>query len=769
MKNTYLNIKHGTLGWILSVLLTVIAGLLCSTNVYGAYTLKGSFDGWSSGVSMVAYPNNIYKAAIQKDGDGDVEFKITDGSAWYGKDSDNSVTREGTITGLNTSGGNCKVSSAYNLHTYLFEWNATDKSVKISDFDISVPASRVIYFDATNTGWAADATVKLNVGRANHVSNYSMSRVQGTRYLYKATSSKYDHASAWCISNANVTTNIYNYYSLGDKKSTCLYESVFENNKVYPVKDATETVGGNKVFQWESRKNYSTYAVTLTNDNTKGTLTVKDYDPTPASARTIVSGNNYSYLTELHITVSPLDGYIISSVMVGGVDRTVDAGGARGGTEITHTVTAATEVSVTYRSDATVLIAENETVTGSDALNLDHVTLNGYVEYTGCREITEHGFVYGPAASVAMPDEDNTIVKAGTAAIAGTHFTKEFIGDPGTYNYRAYIKSGDSYFFSSEVRQFTVTAQCNASAGFAALIGGGKSASAKSGTDGVVELTTDIHADSYSWACISATGNGATISTSDANITNGTSRNATVYATSGKTGTYKFKLTASCSSTDYLSEELTLYVCEPASAKTLLLDNHSANVICVGETSTATCISDAGYTYSLYHDLDNLGSYPGTGATLTWYNVSGEGTFYVKSSPSSFADCAVTVGSATQSYNRPTVELAVSPAASVMAYKDVTISKAGTSTVDTNLKWEITTNPGDKGYLLNTTRLLYDNRVRPSVIFKGGLVNGTNTTYTVSGTGSRTVSILDSSDTKTCEATGSVNIIVSPATETCGQ
>ena len=152
---------------------------------------------------------------------------------------------------------------------------------------------------------------------------------------------------------------------------------------------------------------------------------------------------------------------------------------------------------------------------------------------------------------------------------------------------------------------------------------------------------------------------------------------------------------------------------------------------------------------------------------MTWYNVAGEGTFYVKSSPDDFEQCAVSVGSATQTYNRPTINLTVSPAASVMAYKDVTISKSSTSTVDTNLTWEITTNPGDKGYMLNTTRLLYDSRVRQSVVFKGGLVNNASTTYTITGTGSRTVNIAGSSDTKTCESTGSVNIIVSPATESC--
>ena len=273
-------------------------------------------------------------------------------------------------------------------------------------------------------------------------------------------------------------------------------------------------------------------------------------------------------------------------------------------------------------------------------------------------------------------------------------------------------------------------------------------------------LTSTTHADTYTWSCTSKP-DGST-------VTFGAStRNTTVSV--NKVGTYKIKLTASCSSPAASSDspELTLYVCDPATAQTVYLDNHTANVICEGETATATCISQTGYTYSLYHGDDNLGSYTGTGATLTWYNVSGEGTFYVKSSPNAMPQCAVTVGSATQSYNIPTVDITTSPGLSVIGYKDVTLTKAGTSTVDTDLTWEITSNPGEKGYLLNTNRLHYDGRVRKSVVFKGGLDNNAATTYQVTGTGSKTVDITGSTDKKTCSSSGVVTITVSPATETC--
>ncbi len=317
--------------------------------------------------------------------------------------------------------------------------------------------------------------------------------------------------------------------------------------------------------------------------------------------------------------------------------------------------------------------------------------------------------------------------------------------------------AGGITYYSEEIRSFTISVQCDITTVNAAIAGG---ASASANMDESVALSSTTHADTYLWSVVSKSDPSATVT-----IANSDKRNTSVSA--DKRGTYTLKLTAECNSSSEESSVVTLYVCAPATAQTVLLDNHSANVICDGETSTATCVSETGYKYSLYHDSENLGTYDGTGATLTWYNVAGEGTFYVKSSPDDFEQCAVSVGSATQTYNRPTINLTVNPAASVMAYKDVTISKSSTSTVDTNLTWEITTNPGDKGYMLNTTRLLYDSRARQSVIFKGGLVNNAATTYTVTGTGSRTVNIAGSSDTKTCESTGSVNIIVSPATESC--
>lgn len=642
MKNIYLNIKHGTLGMRLSVLLTVIAGLLCST------------------------------------------------SAWA--------------------------------------------------FDVD----GTVYYDNTYTQFE---NLYVGIGRSDYrCLNQQMTRVSGTQYLYSATF-KWTNATNWLVTNTNwgncASESFSKFVYLGNNNATMPWDEAFSATYVYSAGSDTEEYAGadSKTAQFYSHNakvEYNDYLIS-TSVNGSGSLEVLDYDDDE-----VTSGTNKPYLTVLKITATPDAGYVVNSLTIAGVDYTAEA---RAG-QFQYTVKRAAVVSVTFGQKPTVLIAEDESV--SD----DQVTLNGYVEYTGCLPVTEYGFVYGTGAT---PTTSDIKVQAGTSIIAATHYSKTFTGEDGSYNYRAYMIAGGDPYYSEEIRRFTISVPCDITTVNAAIAGG---ASASANIDESVALSSTTHADTYLWSVVSKSDPSATVT-----ITNSGKRNASVSA--DKRGTYTLKLTAECNSSSEESSVVTLYVCAPATAQTVLLDNHSANVICDGETSTATCVSETGYKYSLYHDSENLGTYDGTGATLTWYNVAGEGTFYVKSSPDDFEQCAVSVGSATQTYNRPTINLTVNPAASVMAYKDVTISKSSTSTVDTNLTWEITTNPGDKGYMLNTTRLLYDSRARQSVIFKGGLVNNAATTYTVTGTGSRTVNIAGSSDTKTCESTGSVNIIVSPATESC--
>ncbi|MCQ2360142.1 MAG: hypothetical protein MJ009_01500 [Paludibacteraceae bacterium] len=101
----------------------------------------------------------------------------------------------------------------------------------------------------------------------------------------------------------------------------------------------------------------------------------------------------------------------------------------------------------------TVLIAGKETVLDTE------VTLNGYIKYTGCKNVTEYGFVYGTEAT---PTTSDTKIEAGTTgAVAGKEFSKEFsVTTNGTYYYRAYMIAGGTTYYSTEVRQFTIESTC---------------------------------------------------------------------------------------------------------------------------------------------------------------------------------------------------------------------------------------------------------------------------------------------------------------------
>lgn len=632
-------------------------------------------------------------------------------------------------------------------------------------FDNSEAKWSNVYFWIGNSGGDGDNPATLAS---------QMTLVSGTQYLYTYTRpNQWSGAEMWFFSNTNTSSTInthknirWKWASIGnaDKVNgpvTHDYTAAYTNNYVYPTNgksEASQEWGGTtykfQAYKYGTCIAYDEYAVTVNNNDSRGTVSLTDFAGTA-----VASGDDKPYLTVLNIAVQPASGYQIASVVINGTDYTNDFESCASGYCYAYTMKAATTITVTYRHKPTVLIGENESVNVAG----DEVTLNGYIPYKACKTISEYGFVY-KASNEGDPviTTDTKVIKGASDVSERTYYTSTFSEDAGTYYYRAYmVADGTAYY--SEKRSFTLTTLCNVQSAVTALINGAATASvSKTATN--ITLSTQNHADTYSWACTSKP-EGA----SNPVITGGSTRNAVIASIDNtkNNSTYQFTLTASCSGGSNVSSTVSLYVCDPAAAQTVLLDNHTANIICVGETSVATCVSQEGYTYSLYHGNDMVQySQVGTGRTLTWSNVGGEGTFYVKSSPSAFLQCAVPVGSATQSYNNPSVDILSDPGLSVVAYKAITLSKGASSTIDGNPTWSITS--GTNGYLLNeTTKLLYDSRAREKVIFKGGLNDGSAANYTVTATGSRTVEISGSTDKKTCEGTGSVNIVVSPAVNGC--
>lgn len=421
----------------------------------------------------------------------------------------------------------------------------------------------------------------------------------------------------------------------------------------------------------------------------------------------------------------------------------------------------------------TVLIGAKEQIVAQD------VTLFGYVKYTGCKNINKVGFIASQTRSEVEGATPTATKYEGTATAdpieAGTDFSfssDEFENE--IYYYRAWMKASDgTEVYSDEIRTFEPQGVCNAvsASDILPIFKSGKTTESATfiESSASIDLTVEKEsiADVYHWNVSPAAG---------VSFSAQTSRNTSV--TVSAVGTYTFTLTAGCTDgTQYTSERtLTLYVCAPAEETQLYLDNHTVNVICVGEEATATCITKEGYTYALYNpDGESLGSLAGTGGKQTWRHVNGAGVFTMRTSPTSMPECAAVVSSATQSYNEPTLEITADPGLSVISYQPVTLSKKDVTSdtyVDTNPTWVISTG-SDKGYLLNEhNRLAYDNRARESVVFKGGAADAA--TIKVQASAYKTVNVVDPDEkvenyTKQCPTTTEVTLTVSPAVDDCPQ
>lgn len=409
----------------------------------------------------------------------------------------------------------------------------------------------------------------------------------------------------------------------------------------------------------------------------------------------------------------------------------------------------------------TVNIAANESVAGDGV----SITLNGYVKYNGCKTITDYGFVYGAGST---PTTSDNKIQVGTNNISrGTSYSKTFEeNSEGTYYYRAYIIAGGTTYYSSEVRTFTVAPVCDVSANNFDIYVNSESESSATYDKSEEEsesatLSTEKYGTTYTWSCTDY-ATGAT--SADVHITNSNKRNASVVC--DKTGVYLFQLTVTCNDNTYTSKKCTLNVCAPADEQTVYIDGYTASKACPGDQSTVTCKSESDYYYTLFLGYQSFGTLEGSGATLTWRGVTGEGTFEVKSSPKSMPQCEVTIGTATQSYVEGSIEIDADPGLTVTPYKAITLSKGDDSNIDGDLIWNITEGPS--GYLIDPKYSReYEYRSRSSVVFKGGLTaGGASASYTVTATGSKS-EIITGTTKKTCQITESVDITVNPATESC--
>lgn len=403
----------------------------------------------------------------------------------------------------------------------------------------------------------------------------------------------------------------------------------------------------------------------------------------------------------------------------------------------------------------TVLISKSVVVNNYDA------TLYGYVKYTGCEDINKNGFIYSTNRADLEPDTPTgtttTISNTVASMNAGDSFEKSGSFENGTYYYKSFIGVKDKNYYSEEIGSFTILGECDITSPVIAI----ESASEvlKSGSASTV-LSTETNAGYYNWVTVSKPA------TATVTFTKLSAKQETVVVDSK--GDYVFKLQVRCNDGDAWTDSkntVTFHVCEAPVAQQLLLDDVTSNIICQGETSIATIVSQEGYDYTLKSSnaAEVYGTLSGNGGTLTWRNVSGVGIYNVVASESGTGLCESNMISATQAAS-PAKLVLTSSASSATYYKSVYIAvDEANSVINANPIWTITS--GTSGYLLDpNTRLLYDSSIRRAAVeFKGGESSSTNNAYQITATATYT----DGTLAKTCEAKAVVNVTVSPATDNC--
>lgn len=233
---------------------------------------------------------------------------------------------------------------------------------------------------------------------------------------------------------------------------------------------------------------------------------------------------------------------------------------------------------------------------------------------------------------------------------------------------------------------------------------------------------------------------------------------------------YYYRAWIKANGTDYYSSETRSFQiiggCPyPTPKPTLTMDGNVNNLVCLNETSTAECRSAIGYKYYLYKDdapaVDEHGTpfaeRPGTGATFKWTGNFGAGTFTVRTKPND-QECMAVIATATQAVNEPTLAITASKNEAT-AFEPVTISMDDGQTGLTKPIWATT-----GGYLLDSgTGLIYSGKEISEVTLKAGV--DAETAITVTATSYKTGEY--EGVTKTCPATATKVITVSPAEEDC--
>ena len=254
---------------------TLFAALAMVMSMSAVPYLKGSFNGWGESNSLQSGSTDVTLNA-----NATYEFKVNDGSNWYGNNGTMTSTNCTDWT-MSSSGGNCKIETTI-AGVYTFKWNASSKKLSVV---YPTEAVEINYY-ITGTGnlvggdgWKAN---EIKMTNNNGTYTHTFTALAAGNYEMKITQGNWDNTLGF----SNLATSYVGVTGNND------------NNIVMALADATNltvTVTGTTVSLSLPEKTNTIYFV-----NEKGWAKVNayvwtdtPYKPWPGEAMTKVEGKTY--------------------------------------------------------------------------------------------------------------------------------------------------------------------------------------------------------------------------------------------------------------------------------------------------------------------------------------------------------------------------------------------------------------------------------------------------------------------------------------------
>ena len=234
--------------------------------------LKGSFNGWGD-----SNPFTNGKATITLSANATFEFKINDGSNWYGN---NGTMKSDNCTDwtFNSSDGNAKITTTI-AGEYVFTWNSSSKKVSVTYPTEAVKIDYYIAGTIVAAGWNEKGQ---KMTENNGLYTYTASNLAAGNYEFKVTNGTWNTTSGF----SDLATT-YQGVTAGENNNIAL--------NLAETIDLTVTFSGSKISLNLPEKTYTIYFVDQEGWGSVNAYvwTGDPYKSWPGEAMTKIAGKTY--------------------------------------------------------------------------------------------------------------------------------------------------------------------------------------------------------------------------------------------------------------------------------------------------------------------------------------------------------------------------------------------------------------------------------------------------------------------------------------------